>query len=424
MTTLSNDEILQRARLPKGRFVWLARLPFAIASIGGGALLIGLKILGVSQVPVTAAACAIIGGYCLIVSFTPNLRIREDQLGDNCYYLGFLFTLASLAYALYQFGVTGNVEEIVANFGLALGSTIWGILLRVLINQARRDVLETEQDARMALAEAVVRLRTEIDDAVLALGSFCRNVQQAAQEQINTSTEQTAKVLNESIAKVGQSSAGVMDRIDAAFLEFREHAQVLNESSGATVKSLKTLLSRIDKIDAPSDLVTRRLEPALSVLDESVGRLRKRLDTEESLATTVLDHVAKMTERLELVVAGVGALGASLNASADSAKLAVSASENAAKSLELLSASMSKSPRDLEVSLEETGRRTRALMEEHFGSIAATLNAGRADLASIVELMRSQNSALAAELERSGQLVIKTSSAMTTLADSIVERLS
>jgi methyl-accepting chemotaxis protein len=238
------------ARVGKSNYVWLARMPFLIAALLGGAALIVLKYFAIDQVYITTTACAIIVGYWAVVATVPMLRIREDQLGDNCYYLGFLFTLASLAYALYQFGLAGStegsVEQIVANFGLALGSTITGILLRVLINQARRDVLETEQDARMALADAVVRLRTEIDDAVLAMGAFCRAAQQIAGEQIGTAAKETAGVLERSVARVGDTSQAAIRQIDAAFGQFHDHAAQLNATAGSTADAMSQMLSTIE----------------------------------------------------------------------------------------------------------------------------------------------------------------------------------
>jgi len=263
----------ERIRREKSRFVWISRAPFLVAALIGGASLVAMKLLGLDQVYITAAACAIIVAYWAIVAAVPVLRIREDQLGDNCYYLGFLFTLASLAYALYQFGSSGDVDQIVANFGLALGSTITGILLRVLINQARRDVLETEQDARMAMAEAVVRLRTNIDDAVLALGSFCRSVQQVTAEQIGVAAKETNIVLQESVSRVGDTSKAAMEQIDQAFTEFHEHATRINASTAATADSLSNMLAAIDS----ATHAIRNLEEGLrQIVDEERPGERRR----------------------------------------------------------------------------------------------------------------------------------------------------
>jgi len=78
----------------------------------------------------------------VVIYFSRNLRLRDDQSGDNLYYMGFLFTLTSLGVSLYQFSVERAAEEIVQNFGIAIASTITGIALRVVFNQMRRDPVE------------------------------------------------------------------------------------------------------------------------------------------------------------------------------------------------------------------------------------------------------------------------------------------
>src|SRR5205823_5195428 len=114
-------------------------------------------------VAVTSIPVAIMLLYALCVKFLPFFRLREDQAGDNLYYMGFLFTLTSLGVSLYQFRADGPAEEIVQNFGVAVGSTIAGVALRVLFNQMRLDPVDVEQSARLELAEAARRVRKELD---------------------------------------------------------------------------------------------------------------------------------------------------------------------------------------------------------------------------------------------------------------------
>ena len=139
------DRHLQQSQKRPGHFTWLARIPFLIFALGGMIGIPALKWYEFDQIVVSGVAIALIIVYAIIVYWVPNLRIREDQLGDNCYYLGFLYTLISLSWALYKYAQFQSIEEIIANFGLALSSTIIGILMRVVINQARKDVLDTER---------------------------------------------------------------------------------------------------------------------------------------------------------------------------------------------------------------------------------------------------------------------------------------
>src|SRR5262245_652027 len=100
------------------------------------------KLAGVDQFFVTFVPVAIMLTYALVIYLARNLRLRDDQSGDNLYYMGFLFTLTSLGVSLYQFSVERAAEEIVQNFGIAIASTITGIALRVVFNQMRRDPIE------------------------------------------------------------------------------------------------------------------------------------------------------------------------------------------------------------------------------------------------------------------------------------------
>jgi len=86
--------------------------------------------------------------YGCAVTVIPRIRLRLDQAGDNLYYLGFTYTLCSLAITLHRFHATeGAVDYIVSNFGIALATTIVGVVARVWLHQMREDPLELEREA-------------------------------------------------------------------------------------------------------------------------------------------------------------------------------------------------------------------------------------------------------------------------------------
>ncbi|PJI42429.1 hypothetical protein [Ferrovibrio sp.] len=76
---------------------------FGLFAVGGLAIWF-MKMAGFHQYVVTAFPVAIMFGYAGVALVTKRYRIREDKIGDNIYYLGFLYTLVSLAYALYRLG--------------------------------------------------------------------------------------------------------------------------------------------------------------------------------------------------------------------------------------------------------------------------------------------------------------------------------
>lgn len=385
---MTNARAVEQSRLNRGTFIWYSRIPFLVAVAIGG---VGMGLMKVfvapqvdyGQVWVTLFACAVILGYCGLVAATPILRIRDDQLADNCYYLGFLFTLFSLSFALWEYSATKHIEVIVSNFGIALASTILGVVLRVFINQARRDILETERDARIELSEAVVRLRVEVDDAVLALGSFCRNARQAAEEQIRATAEESNKALEEGVKRVGEASTEVLGRIEEAFREFRDHASTLNQSSAETVKAIRFLLTRIEKIDAPSDLVSKRLEPALAAADTVAQRLSARLEADEAM----LSQFAARSQEIQDSLAAAAAKAADVSG------------------LNANAAAASKATTDR---LAEVTESANALIEEQKKMTGA---------------LRNHNETLTEEVNRARRVLSETSGALADLAETITERL-
>src|SRR5262245_50979510 len=90
--------------LPRRRFI--DDMPdkglFAGVAAFGFASIITLKIKQFSPESVSVFAVALMLIYGSIAYRIPLVRLRLDRLGDNFYYLGFIYTLASLSAALVE----------------------------------------------------------------------------------------------------------------------------------------------------------------------------------------------------------------------------------------------------------------------------------------------------------------------------------
>src|SRR6516225_2992195 len=171
----------------------------AFVALGSVYILLA-KLAGVGQFYVTFVPVGIMLAYAALIFLARSLRLRDDQSGDNLYYMGFLFTLTSLGVSLYQFSATRAAEEIVQNFGIAIASTITGIALRVVFNQMRRDPVEVERMMRLELAEAARRVRRELDATVVEFGYIRRGAQQAAADAFAHVAEKIDEVANRLLA--------------------------------------------------------------------------------------------------------------------------------------------------------------------------------------------------------------------------------
>ena len=171
-------------------------IAFIAAFLAGLSLYIALHfVFHLHQAIVSAAIVGVMLTYSLVVARVPQLRVRLDQAGDNAYYLGLLFTLVSMASALIEFGAAvvsdsgqapgrSGAQQIIANFGIALASTIAGIFLRVTLHQMRVDPADIERVTRIELSDASKRVRASLDMMTTDLGRFHDEVRQRSTDVV------------------------------------------------------------------------------------------------------------------------------------------------------------------------------------------------------------------------------------------------
>jgi len=141
----------ERRRLSLDRGILFAFL--LLGSVG----IVALKLASVHVAIRIGVPVALILAYAALTVFRTRFRLRYDQVGDNCYYMGFIFTLVSLGVALYYLRGGVSVQDygisVVRDFGLALTTTVTGIILRVTLSQLREDPHDIEEATRRELIE-------------------------------------------------------------------------------------------------------------------------------------------------------------------------------------------------------------------------------------------------------------------------------
>jgi hypothetical protein len=233
----------------------------------GCAYIILAKLKGIEPFYVTFVPVGTMIGYALLINLSRSLRLRDDQSGDNLYYMGFLFTLTSLGVSLYQFSAARAAEEIVQNFGIAIGSTIAGIGLRVIFNQMRRDPVEVEQKMRLELAEAARRVRRELDSSVVEFGYLRRNAQQSAADSFSHMTERFDDIVAKLLASLEEVTAKLSAPVEAA-------AQRLGDVTGEVTRSMgATLAASVTHLSSETERLSSRVGAIAGALDETATKL-------------------------------------------------------------------------------------------------------------------------------------------------------
>ncbi len=225
--------------------------------LAGAGYIILAKLGGIDQVYVTFVPVGAMLAYALLITLARGLRLRDDQSGDNLYYMGFLFTLTSLGVSLYQFTVAGAAEEIVQNFGIAVGSTIAGIGLRVVFNQMRRDPVEVERTMRLELAEAARRVRRELDASVVEFGYFRRCAQQSAADSL----AQSAAAVERLSATVATALAAGNERLSAEVEKLSARVSQITDAVAAAASGLdRPERSMAVEVAPIADILTKAIE--------------------------------------------------------------------------------------------------------------------------------------------------------------------
>ena len=292
---------------------------FAAAFIAGVVIYLTLHVLlKVQQLWVTAAIVSIMLLYAIVVARIPKLRVRLDQAGDNAYYLGLLFTLMSMAFALYEFAnalqgansaaETSGTAVIIGNFGIALASTIMGIFLRVLLHQMRVDPADVESMTRIELSDASKRVRANLDVVSGDMARFHDEVRQRTGDIIETMARDASEQVRQMASDTAQKLAALSQELAGVQAEVLSKTRELTKDIGVAASETVAAAGRLKAVDAPPltfsrrlDKIGKKLEDAGTAVETLVGRLGQAgslaVDTTQTLhgAAATFDSVSRQT---------------------------------------------------------------------------------------------------------------------------------
>jgi ElaB/YqjD/DUF883 family membrane-anchored ribosome-binding protein len=269
---------------------------FAVVVIGS-AYIVASKLSHFGAFAVTAVPVLIMIAYALVLSLVRLFHLRDDQSGDNLYYMGFLFTLTSLAVSLYQFSAAGSAEQIVQNFGIAIASTIAGIALRILFNQMRRDPIEVEATARLELAEASRRVKRELESAILEFNYFRRMTRQSVSDALDEMKEDigaAGKPLEEASRKSGETLDNLNERmvrtLEAVSEQLVQEGELLSRSAAHIVGAVDAVVARLASLESPERVVEGKLAPLIHGLTSAVNSLGDSAEAQAKNTENNLRH--------------------------------------------------------------------------------------------------------------------------------------
>jgi hypothetical protein len=253
--------------------------------------------------------------YALVSYFSNQTSIEPETIGDNCYYLGFLFTLTSLSIALFQISQLDDdvtaYKELISGFGVALSSTIIGVFLRVMLMQGTNSLVASEREARLSLNKATSELRGVLALSIAEMKNFSIEISQILSETAH------------SIAKVAE--------------EARD-----NQRSSISKETSNSLTMIEQKLSAVNNLIDSKLDDAAlavsrKIQDDMQIFANKSIQDSNSVISEIRADVqsanTNIQEFVKVLTASTNSLGGSIESAAKSAREFNLMADSSAKNL-------------------------------------------------------------------------------------------
>lgn len=272
-----------------------------LAFILGIGSAVTLKYLGFPPwVPAVVTGSVIIG-YALLTYIPESSRLEPEQIGDNCYYLGFCITLASLAYTLYGLSAAGNDSEmlgdVISGFGVALSSTVVGVMTRVVLLQYRVDLAARDKQARMEINKAMLDFKGVMSTSVTNTRETITAIRQSLDEHTTETIKQNELMqkafderLEALVANIGSSMQDVMNEVLEAGKDMnRRIAASSRTNTGSIENALKVSM---EQVAADLKRASVKLEKDMELANASSIKALERVVSEVSAAMKLLSDEA------------------------------------------------------------------------------------------------------------------------------------
>lgn len=253
---------------------WVLFLAFLLGGFGA----FTLKVYETTPFFVAFWSALVLLTYAAAAWRMGRLRIEAETIGDNCYYLGFVFTLASLAGTLYLLAESDEqakaIRDVVSGFGVALISTILGITLRVLFIRMSPDMASLDRESRVALHAAVRNFRTNLSASLRELKHFSIETAQMLSEQRDAIHEVSKETIetHEQVLKAGMEEQARMINETLAAATGNAVVTIADAVAKTTTVAHEELLNSIAGMrEAVTDLARKESETLKALVADSAG---------------------------------------------------------------------------------------------------------------------------------------------------------
>lgn len=258
-------------------------------------------------------AILLLAGYAISSYRLSIFKLSAEKIGDNSYYLGFLFTLISLSNALYLFTDSLDQNQIVSDFGIALASTIAGILLRIIFNQMKLEPDQIEDKVKETLTEAGIRLSGELENVInevdkvsSSMGILMKDSMKEMEVIISKSTskhDELAKSIEFASNNIIERNKQIASSIDSVTDSIIQRNREVTDQIQGSVAKLGN--ENIDQLKEPLDDIKNSLTSLSNHLrDTQTASISRSLSEFSNALDKNTQKVNQITNTLDAAIEG------------------------------------------------------------------------------------------------------------------------
>jgi uncharacterized coiled-coil DUF342 family protein len=409
----------------RGLFVVFASVGFLlIVATKTGLWYFGIR--GDYSIPIMGAAAAVMITYGVLARRISAVRLRQDRLGDNFYYMGFIFTLASMTAALLQLQGGREVDSLIGSFGVALFSTILGIAGRVVFIQMRTEVEDIEERERQGLLDAASALRGQLGAAVRDLESFRVGVQQTINERLTESANAFSTMAESQVQRVRETVEKTIGSVKAAFQAHETAAESIAGLAQKVNMSVARLIDRIEAIHVPPSLLEEKMDALLAKLAETAKAFENVAEADKGRHKDLAAASTELRRVVTQIANQLGKLQDTAKTLQAASNPATTMAESLARAREALDATTgaAKALGDATLAAREASRELTGSIKAYGEMVVGVTNAQKAAAATSAADVDAARHRMVQDLDESRAAVAEVQKALADTARVVAEALN
>lgn len=261
--------------------------------------------------------------------------VSDEKFADSCYYLGFIFTIASIIASLFDLHNIGSgLGDVAARFGAAMISTCLGVIVRVVLvsfRQSSEDALNNVEDTVLSASRRLTdEFSRSFDQLVVFRGEAIEasrvavaGVKQQIDEMAELHRQQTEKFFTELTDHNKATILSLVQDIRTASMGLSRVLEQYQVQAGVTTGSIdnslkqfiKTITDRLAAVEFPQDIFSSRLADPIAQLNgstvdasNSVKLVSENVKNAAKSVSTTVDKINIKAESLSAVLSSAQAL--------------------------------------------------------------------------------------------------------------------